>query len=241
MLPRIKAIIKFLRIWTYREELIELGEASDFDCSFMKATPPNTASWRWDTFHVALEWLRPCYIVFDSVWGSEVFKKAKARKLEIVARDAVTDPVCRRRLAVAFDMSHIVHVIRHWGSGCPCHEEDRKAGRVVSCDQQGKRLPEIPARLSTFFDDNGARRDAPQVGDMCHECELPLDEEEARSYGFQDLLAISETSMKWVDEQPLSLAKINSVDDLALARAEYFALPVQRRHRRVRRLFEGAV
>ena len=156
-------------------ELCEKTEWDEegFDTTYLKTTPTGIATWRWDTLHQALTYYRPNYAIFDAVWDAELFKSAKSRKLESIARNAVHDVTVRQRTNIVYDITHACHEIRRWGSGCPCHEADRRSGKNVTCSKQGQRLPEASCRVKLFLAYCNACVTAPQEDQVCYNYALP--------------------------------------------------------------------
>ena len=76
-LARLKCLIRFLRIDTYRQELVDRVTDHDYDVTEFKQVPPSFAGWRWDTLLDVLNWLVSVWVPLKIVFDLEVFVKKK--------------------------------------------------------------------------------------------------------------------------------------------------------------------
>ena len=132
-------------------------------------------------------------------------------------------------LRMSYDIVAEIHNIRVWASGCKCHEEERLRGSKVSCVNQGLRLPEIVPKLEGFFDYCRACARGP-VDSHCAK-DLPFELEVDRSRMWSVLLAMVKRHTHFYWDDPYSLARVETVAQLDLARKIWVAIAPEERHR----------
>ena len=240
-LNHLRGVLRFLRISTYREELARRAEADDLDSSCLKKSPPSLATWRWATLQEVLLYLVPCMMILLQCWTFEIFKSAKQRALEISARASIMSDAFQVRFKTVRDLMSELHSIRVWGSGCDCHEEQRKQGKHVGyCNRQGKRLPKVVVRVAQFLARCSRAGEYPLQGHalFCEPISKALEEE--RSFAFTHAAAIASTHCRHYAEQPSNLAAVETVQDLEAALLLWLATPLKRRHKFCSYMFDPA-
>ena len=231
--------MRFLRIATYRAELQRVAVDLGFAGECLDGSPPHFAEWRWSTLRDVQNYIRALFPMFDEAWTFSLFKSAKARRIETDARSTVLDPDWRSRFYVTYDILCEMCSVRTWGSGCDCHEAQRKAGKKVVCNRQSKRLPKASWRIKLFLEMCRAAQTQPLVEHSCFSHPLSTELELERSFAFRHAEGIATEHTKYLSEQPYSFALIETTADLHIALLEWRALAPDKRHRVSNHLFEG--
>ena len=229
-----------MRIRSYREVLSAEAESLGYDTACLKKQPPSHAHWRWDTLNDCIQYILPCLIIFEMCWPWELFKSSRKRKLEVRTRSTAQSTEWKNRFYVVGDICTHIHALRTWGSGCPCHEQQRREGKAISCSNQGKRLPEVVPRLKIFCQECDEAAEAPEPHHLCFGKTLPADLEEHRSFGFTHLATVTREQSMHYDQHPESLSQIENTIDLHLHLVDWRNAPRKDRHRCTNYLFEGS-
>ena len=177
-------------------------------------------------------WLLPALCVLRATWNSEVFKSCKNRALEIKARCAVQGAEWCRRFEIVFDLMIEISAVRTWGSGCPCHEADRRAKKNVSCVRQGKRLASAVWRLTEFLKLRGrCAAGGAEPDHVCDVRQLSWSESTERAFAWKMAATLADRNCDFYRNQPYSLAAMQTAADLKVELDKYLSTPAQRRHR----------
>ena len=210
------------------------------DSSVLVNKPAAVANWRWDTLRLLLEYFLPAFMILREVWHSQLFRNCRNRKLEAIARLAIHTEEFFDRFLVVHDLMIAIGKLRKWASGCLCHEADRLQGIPVRCSNQGKRLPEASARLRTFSAFCLRCIEEPQPDQETFQCDLGHDLNQHRINGWRLMLAMTEANLKFIRNQPYSLATVDDWVELEIERHIYLNTPTTNRHRYSIGLFSDA-
>jgi hypothetical protein len=227
----LKHVLRFLRIGSYREVLGARVEQADYDHRALLKRPPSFINWRWSTMCLVLNYLLPYLEILRGLWTADLFRGCKAGNLELAARATLQCSEWCMRFRILFDITQDIHDVRTWGSGCPCCELARQEGKTVKCPEQGRRLPEAPARVIAFLNLAALSTDAPAIQHVTRSIEMPWNAEQERSFAWDRTRAMVAVVFHWLFTQPCTLATINTVADLDRERNLWLALPQEKRHR----------
>ena len=81
-----------------------------------------------------------------------MFQKAQLSETAKEVCTTVCMPAFWLQVFHIHDLAFAVHGIRRWGAGCSCHQQERKEGKVVTCQEAGLRLPEALDRVREFLE-----------------------------------------------------------------------------------------
>jgi hypothetical protein len=145
-LAGLKSICQFLKQEHYRKVWLRHAESAGHpDAKRLSHWSEAFAEWRWDTLHSAVKEVSFLKSLSEATWSQNLFPATKPGTHLTDVDKTLRDPIWWRRLGVVYDVSREVEGIRLWADGCPCHEEQLKAGEQVNCSWQGRRLPEAAA------------------------------------------------------------------------------------------------
>ena len=228
----VKAVIKFLRIDTYRM-VFKAALVSEDVCSlFLHTVPPRFAHWRWSTLHSVMLWLLPALIALRQVWVPELFKHAQDKVTSQTARSAVHSTSFFDKFRVVYDIVCQVHIVRKWGAGCACHEPERLAGKQIVCCMSGRRLPHAWDRLLVWLGECRDRSRGPKASDLSFGRAF-LQEElgRTRTWVWMHLESVARYRSSFLDHLPAKLARARDCKVLRECRDEYQSMAEQFRPR----------
>lgn len=234
----IENILKFLRIHSYRDELGRLADAVDMDRTAMNKAPPSLAHWRWRTMCDVCVWMLPAIMLLQAVWSSDVFKTCKNRKLEIAARISIKCDEWCQRFYIVFDLMSEISAVRTWGSGCDCHEEERRSGKTIDCVRRGKRLSSVVWRVGEFLKLCSRCVESPEAHHVCTLGGLTWDQQTERAFAWKHAATLADRNCDFYRHAPFSFALINTVKDLEHELDQWEKCPESRRHRVANRFFK---
>ena len=114
------------------------------------------------------------------------------------------------------------------GAGCPCHEQERLAGRPAACPMQSRRLPEVLGRLEQFTQFCADAIHKPgldvQLG------ELPARLKHDRAGAFRLASAIATHKLDFLRRLPWSLARAHDPATMQACIDEFDASSTEKRH-----------
>ena len=234
----VKLVLKLLRIATYRKVLKDTMTEGGYIGAYMTTRPPKHAEWRWQTATLCLNYILPVIEGLVSTWTSNLLKSCRRIKLAIAARNTLLNTIWQKQLCVAYDITEVINSMRTWGGGCACHDALRLQGGKVQCNEQGKRLPEVPARRAAYIAQCRACIEQPQANQMCAVHDIPESLELDRQTAFQHARMLGDLQTAFYEDLPYRLGLVVTGHDLALARIQWEELPLHRRQRVENYLFD---
>ena len=232
-----RSIVKVFRVHSYREVFASRSHSHGFSSKEARKSPPNFAHWRWGTLMNVLDWMIPLMPPLEACWDSSMLAKSKNGATVKKADAAIRRHAFWLQLRIVRDaMSSISH-FRTWASGCDCHWRERLAGKAVSCNMQGRRLPSAIARLEQLEEDCARWSRGPADDHMCGGVQLDADLSSDRCWVFQAIAGIASTKLGFFRQQPWSLGRCRDRTHMKALRDEYDSMDPAQRHRVADELF----
>ena len=82
----LKEVLQFVRISTYREELVSQADQHGYLTTLLSRRPPSIAEWRWHLLKLVMDFFRAWMLIWQEVWTEGLFKGCRQAKLEKRAR-----------------------------------------------------------------------------------------------------------------------------------------------------------
>ena len=155
-----------------------------------------------------------------------------------LARKSVFSDSWNKQFDIVYDITMFVHPMRSWGAGCRCHEAERVSGQPITCQEQGKRLPEVADKVLHFVGQCVVNASRPSADQKCVAGLLP-DLEAKRKSAFETLGCIAKESCAHCFNQPFSLSRVETIGDLQREFEIWQNLPAGKQHRVATHLFTG--
>ena len=126
-------------------------------------------------------WICEANGVLRMIWKSDTFKIAKEKSKALKAYAAFQTDSFFHQTCLMFGITRACHDFRVWGAGCPCHQQERKEGKIVKCDRAGRNLQYLFGRRQEFLDHTESQiNNGPGEDDMCRGLVLPFQFRQAR-------------------------------------------------------------
>jgi hypothetical protein len=112
--------------------------------------------------------------------------------------------------------------LRRWGLVCPCHREERRAGRKqIKCDFNSRRLREVPEKVASVATSLRWRSANLTSGDLEGDTELHLGLVNSMRYAASE----SETRTKYCSNLPWAYARCNTKENAIDVIQQYESVP----------------
>ena len=232
---RLRQATKFLRIDTHREKLASVAESFDMDARVLRVKPPSFLNLRWDTLAFVCSWYENASVALQCAASGDLFRSSQQAQTAKAVCRTLGDAAWWTHMWIALDWIMAVHDLRRWAGGCPCHEEDRRAGRVVECAMASRRLPEACGRVDEFLLYCSERFAAPHRLDRVEGLSLQL--EETRQWGWRYLHTLIQQQTQWLSLSPCNLVHCVDIASLRAARAGFAVADPTTQHRVSKSLF----